>query len=394
MNIVNAGTRFMVYGEDVKTYKVLPANTYKVECSQMTGFYLTIHNDLTVNEKIYGPYGQKVAKVLKTFQNTDRNLGVILSGPKGVGKSMFARQLAEDGRKLNLPLIIVDCAYGGIEDFLSSIQQECIVLFDEFEKTFKSTRDGDCSPQDSLLSLFDGVDNGKKLFVITCNEVNRLNEYLLNRPGRFHYHFVIGMPTGEEVREYMEDHLVGDARQYINKLVALSSVSTFTYDVLRALAFELNQGYDLTETMMDLNIERERFLHLSARVHFSNGLVGHARGSFDLDMLNTRWYSYDFEIAPTNIKDDLLREYCSKFYLNFNTKDIVIDEKGYHLDPTHVRFSWSDDWEYMDDETDEDKAKVEKVKEFMKTFKVEKIVLEKASSRYDTNSALAYKYFM
>ena len=41
-----------------------------------------------------------------------------------------------------------------------------------------------------MLSLFDGLDNGKKLFVITCNEVERLNAYLLNRPGRFHYHFV------------------------------------------------------------------------------------------------------------------------------------------------------------------------------------------------------------
>ena len=191
MNIVNAGSNYMVYGEEVKTYKTLPALTYKVEFSQFKGFYLTTHNDLIVHEKIYGPYGRKVAKVMNTFTKGDRNLGIILSGPKGVGKSMFARQLAVDGRKLNLPLLIVDCPYPGIEDFIGSIEQECIVLFDEFEKTFKTRQDGDVNPQENLLSLFDGVDGGKKLFVVTCNEVNRLNDYLLNRPGRFHYHFII-----------------------------------------------------------------------------------------------------------------------------------------------------------------------------------------------------------
>ena len=81
MNIVNSGDRYMIYGEDVKTYKKLPAETYQVGFSPMSGFYLTLHNDLHVNEK--------VDKVLQTFRAFNRNMGVILSGPKGVGKSMF-----------------------------------------------------------------------------------------------------------------------------------------------------------------------------------------------------------------------------------------------------------------------------------------------------------------
>ena len=147
-------------------------------------------------------------------------MGVILSGPKGVGKSMFARLLAEAGKKSNLPLLIVDTPAPGIEDFISSIHQECIVLFDEFEKTFKTDKDSDYSPQDNLLSLFDGIDDGKKLYIITCNDTRGLSPFLLNRPGRFHYHFMLSTPTGDEVREYMNDNLVGDARQYIDKIVA------------------------------------------------------------------------------------------------------------------------------------------------------------------------------
>ena len=78
MNIVGAGDRFMVYGEDVKTYKVLPADTYKIQFNKMTGFYLISHNDLTVDEKVYGPYARKVQKVMNTFKHLDRNLTKIM----------------------------------------------------------------------------------------------------------------------------------------------------------------------------------------------------------------------------------------------------------------------------------------------------------------------------
>lgn len=41
MNIVNAGSRYQVYGEDVKTYNELPAATYTVGFHPQMGFWLT-----------------------------------------------------------------------------------------------------------------------------------------------------------------------------------------------------------------------------------------------------------------------------------------------------------------------------------------------------------------
>ena len=140
MNIVQSGDVFQVFGESLQTFKELPVGTYEVNFSKMMGFFLSTHNDLVVaEEKIYGSTPIKVEKVLKSFNQVERNFGVILSGKKGIGKSLFARQLAVRAKDYNLPLIIVSNYIPGIANFLSSIEQEVIVLFDEFEKTFAKT---------------------------------------------------------------------------------------------------------------------------------------------------------------------------------------------------------------------------------------------------------------
>ena len=185
MNVVHSGDQFQIYGDALKTYEKLPLGTYEINFHKMMGFFLTAHSELVVNEeKIYGSSPMKVEKVLRGFQSVDRNFGVILSGRKGIGKSLFARQLAIRAKDYNLPLIIVPTYYPGIADFISSIEQEVIVLFDEFEKTFANQEHS--NPQEEMLPLFDGIDSGKKLFIITCNELHKLNSYLLNRPGRVH----------------------------------------------------------------------------------------------------------------------------------------------------------------------------------------------------------------
>lgn len=386
MNIVSAGNTFQVYGEDVKTYRQLPVDTYEINFSKMVGFFLTRCHDLEVNEKVYGSYQKKVSKILNTFNLLDRNMGVILSGPKGVGKSMFARLLALEGYEKNLPLILVRAPYPDIANFISSIDQECIVLFDEFEKTFKRNDETGWNPQEELLSLFDGLDGGKKLFVITCNEVRDLNSYLLNRPGRFHYHFMMSTPTGEEVREYMEDVLVGDARQYIDKLVTFSTFSGFTYDILRAIAFELNNGYDLSETMMDLNIERERYLALDLKVVLTNGLIAVAT-NVDLDMFNNRC-NYEWCLIDTSGMDKEIAKRFSHFQIKFYTRDITIDEHGYHIDNDKVTINWDDDWDYI-----EDKELRTKIKTFFDSFAIEEVILSKSQPAYG-NKAFANKFLV
>ena len=196
--------------ETLRTYEKLPVQTYVARFDRQTGFYLEKYVDITIpEEKIYGVHIAKIEKVLSSFEKFNRSLGVILSGDKGIGKSLFAKLLSIRAMEKDIPLIVVDTYYPGIASYLEAITQETMVLFDEFDKTFGEVRsqDGDASPQTGLLSLFDGISGGKKLYVITCNELYKLNEYLVNRPGRFHYHFRFDYPSALEIREYMMDKI-------------------------------------------------------------------------------------------------------------------------------------------------------------------------------------------
>ena len=173
----------------------------------MSGFFLEARTDLVVKEKVYGVHPEKADKVIAAFAMFERNLGVILSGDKGIGKSLFARVLSSKAVKTGYPVIIVDQFIPGIASYIESIDQEAVILFDEFDKTFGSIRPGEneADPQSGLLSLFDGTSDGKKLFIITCNSLYNLSDYLVNRPGRFHYHFRFDYPSSEDIREYLTD---------------------------------------------------------------------------------------------------------------------------------------------------------------------------------------------
>lgn len=295
MKVINTGRTFRITDNSLKTYDLLPAGVYTIRFSKMSGFFLEAHEPLVVKEdKIYGVHEEKVNKVLKSFDAFNRSLGVILSGDKGIGKSMFARLLSIKAVSNNIPLIIVDEAIPGIASFIEDIQQEVVVLFDEFDKTFASS-DKENNPQDGLLSLFDGISGGKKLYIITCNEIRRLNDYLINRPGRFHYHFRFEYPNAEQIKEYLMDKLEEQYYGEINNVIAFSRKVELNYDCLRAIAFEINLGTSFAEAIKDLNIINVDAEKYDLTLHFTNGSPMTSRSkTIDLfERENFACYLYD-----------------------------------------------------------------------------------------------------
>lgn len=280
MKTIKIGKRYEIYDDAIETNDNLPAKSYNVRFSKMSGFYLEESSEIEIKEdKIYGVHLDKVYKVLSNFSKCNKNLGVILSGDKGIGKTLFAKILAKEAINQGVPLIIVDKYVPGIATYIESIEQSVMVLFDEFDKTFYNNADEE-DPQETLLTLFDGLSSGKKLFVITCNEIRYLSDYFINRPGRFHYHFRFRYPTFHEIQKYLEDKLNEKYYGEIEKVIMFAAKVDINYDCLRAIAFELNSGLSFKDAIKDLNIINIEEYCYDLTLHFDDGAAIVAEGRY------------------------------------------------------------------------------------------------------------------
>lgn len=326
MKVVSSGSIFEIFDDDLKTYNRLPNGVFDVKFSKNRGYFLQQRADMEVKEtKIYGSHESKVAKVLGTFQQFDRNLGVILSGAKGIGKSLFARLLSNAAVANDIPVLIIDKYLPGVTSYLNGIEQEVLVLFDEFDKTYGEAKaqDGMAPPQTELLSLFDGTSIGKKLFVITCNEIRRLNEYLLNRPGRFHYHFRFENPSADEIREYLTDKLNKDYYHEIDNVISFAQRVDINFDCLRAIAFEINQGETFKSAIKDLNIVNQEQQKYIVKLHYHNGAVADfGKVSLDLFGRDNIILSYG-KVSGRTIIEDIEFSPCNCVYSSSLSANVV-----------------------------------------------------------------------
>ena len=357
MHIVESGKRYRIFNNAITTYDQLPPKTYRVDYDPETRIFslLEAHDFEIPETKIYGQHLDKVKKVLNSMDKMNRNLGVILSGDKGIGKSLFSKCLGLKARKKGIPVILVNEYHEGIANFLEEIEQTVMILFDEYDKTFDEKKHN-C--QAEMLSLFDGVSAGKKLFVITCNEIQSLSQYLINRPGRFHYHFRFLYPTADEIRDYMEDKLDKQYYDEIENVIAFSVRMNLNYDCLRSIAFELNNGLKFQEAINDLNIIRiSQYKNIKIIVEFENQAT--------LSGKKNEWQLYDNTITdmsiylPDNIRPlSYVGEYIGEFPMNFSNNYIDKDKRMlmFHVTNPEPEYDIAYTHESQDEEkTDEGK---------------------------------------
>ena len=327
MRAVNSGNTYTIYDNSIQLLTSLPAQTYLVNFDKQSGFFLSKYADIQVSEKMYGVHNIKLNKVMSAFDAFERNLGVILSGDKGIGKSSFAKLLAVECVRIGIPVVVVNTYIPGIAEYLASFDQTVMVLFDEFDKTFKTSNNNGVDAQAEMLTLFDGLAQGKKMFVVTCNSLNGLNDFLVNRPGRFHYHFRFGYPTAEDVREYLADKVNEKFHSEINKVVSFSRKIDLNYDCLRAIAFELNTGTSFKDAILDLNIVRDGYQRNNTyicKLYLDNGEIWEKRYSIDMFCEDKQEIWFD----DKNYSTDCLR--------------VLINPKELDYDPVTMIFSTTD----------------------------------------------------
>lgn len=329
MKAISTGNRFTIHDDSLLTYDKLPADTYIVCFSKMSGFSLEKHPaPETYENKIYGDHNEKAAHVIKSFKRSPRNLGVILSGNKGIGKTLFAKVLGLKAIEENIPLLIVDKYIPGVANYISSIDQECMVFFDEFEKTFYEE-----DAKTEALMLFDGIAASKKLFVVTCNEMRRLSEYLVNRPGRFHYHFRFRYPNQNEVKTYMQEKLPKEYHDQIKAICSFTARIPLNYDCLRAIAFEITGGSTFAEAIQILNITSGMEPGYAMRLCFKDGT----------SLFQKHWNTSLLSDEETSITlhSDKTSDVCCISFENENAT--YNEETGVTIvNAEHIRIDWMD----------------------------------------------------
>lgn len=248
------GNRYRVTTDDaLDLHETLPVGTYFVRFSMDFGFYLESTDDFRTPNTIYGSTERDAERILKTFEQRSGSTGCLLCGSKGSGKTLLAKLIASKAAEKNIPTLIVNAPFQGdnFNTFLATITQEVVVVFDEFEKVYEK------DDQKGLLTILDGVVGNKKLYVMTANDLYRIEAHLKNRPGRFYYLMEFKGVTQEFIREYCELNLVN--QDYIEKIVILSTLFyEFNFDMLQALVEECNRfGEDPTDAAKYLNVKPE-----------------------------------------------------------------------------------------------------------------------------------------
>jgi len=229
----------------------LPVGFYTLKYTERWGFSLDQTEPRFNEGKTYGETVDLAEKVWESFVEINSSVGVLISGPKGVGKTHLLRQIFQICKEEDLPVIFVSNAknvHGYAEWLATEIGKPFALVFEEFEKDITDTS------QNELLTFLDGIHFVKVLSIFTCNAPESINTNLLNRPGRIRYHIKMSKLSTQMIREYCEENLHDE--KYLTSILKFSTlVNSFSFDHLKAIVSELNNTkLPFIEALEHLNI--------------------------------------------------------------------------------------------------------------------------------------------
>jgi SpoVK/Ycf46/Vps4 family AAA+-type ATPase len=233
---INSGTVFRDTDADSQIFKGnLPFGVYKPELTR-SGYVLNkISDKFIFDYKIYDIDHDFINRVITYWNNSNRNLGILLNGIKGSGKTVTGKLIAN---QLKLPIILIDDNASELIDYLKTFDFPCVLFFDEYEKVF--VKDDSDDPDYSILSLMDGAssDFNRKLFILTTNDLE-IDDNLISRPSRIRYCKEYKTLSVEIIKNYINDNL-NDKSKVEELCEVINELEDCTIDILKAIIEDMN----------------------------------------------------------------------------------------------------------------------------------------------------------
>lgn len=303
------GNRFTVSSNDSAVVKrELPTGTYRVGFERDFGtYYLETIDGFTIPERIYGNTIKYAERIINTFLDRSGSTGVLLSGEKGSGKTLLSKYVSSECVNKGIPTIVINQPWYGdaFNKFIQNIDQPCVVIFDEFEKTYNKEE------QEKLLTLFDGVYMNKNLFIVTCNDIWRIDENLKNRPGRMYYNIDFDGIDEDFVKEYCEDTL--KYTEFSDEILRITTAfQRFNFDMLKALVEEVNrygESPSKAMEMVNIDIKTRGYVRYDITLYDKDGeRIGDKESWGDIDPFQEKFYltytnNDEYEEVTFSIKD-------------------------------------------------------------------------------------------
>lgn len=311
MSWIQTGNTYRSAVGDVFNVESLPKGIYDIDFAPFTGWSITkTADEFTFNYKIYDLETDFINHVITAFNNCESNLGVLMYGTRGSGKSASAKIICN---KINLPIFVIkpvqDMSTSNLIDYISTFNFDCVFLFDEFEKNFSKE-------DSSILSIMDGVYTSKyrRLFILTTNNLS-VNENLLSRPSRIRYLKEFGNLSLDAINNYLDDNLSKENYKHKDEIISyIDTLEISTIDILKCIVDEIRIfGYDEF-------IKSKKFF-------------------------NTKTNSYNYYIRYEVF--DIDEESDKKAFDNYSISKFVEEIKNTKLHPKPCKFDYETDDEFV-----------------------------------------------
>lgn len=345
-SLYDVGDKTIVVNEPpLPKLKMLPAGVYRLGFDEKTEqlWFENVSTSFDLPEKIYGESYKAYANVVyRKYRDSKQNLGFLMTGTKGSGKSMIAEIIGNKVIQSLRPVIMLNGEFSiQVLERASKIAGPCMFYWDEFSKYL------DRDKQNQLLPFFSSTNIKETLFVIADNETNQLSPYILDRPGRFRYHIRFSGISRDLCDEICKEHGITN-KEILEHIYAYIAENKISIDVMRVLAQETKECKDYKEYLARfdlLNIPKPTFKELLVTITFPTGLSAEEMEEHKKQFKVIKTSSEEVTVSFDDLRENL---HCGRRWenevrmarfmvkLDFNNTSVIQPPPGSELVPKFV----------------------------------------------------------